>query len=113
MSNENERLQEESLKLQEDKEQLIKTAEYLKIAHLQVEEKKAQYEKEHFEEKEKIKAQFMKLENGMRLLTTKEAELQALKKKVEERENMLKIKEVEMNKRNIQTSSIISSMTKN
>lgn len=113
LSREHEKLQEESSKLQEEKDQLIQTAEFLKKAHMQVEDKKAQYEKEHLDEKERLKAQFMKLENGMRLLTTKEAELQSLKKKVEEREGMLKVKEAEMNKRSAQNNSRTSSMSKN
>lgn len=85
--------------LENEREQVVRTAEFLKKAHLDVEEQKLQYDKEIFEEKEKIKNHFLKLESGMHLLANREAEVQAYKKKVEEKENLLREKEKELEKK--------------
>ena len=94
--------------LENERQQIIDTAEYLKKAHLDVEEQKMIYEKENLETKEKLNKQFLKLESGIRLLSTKEAEVQAFKKKVDEKENMLKLKEADLNMKLSAVNSHIS-----
>jgi hypothetical protein len=88
-----EELEKENEEITNEKDQILQATEYLKRAHLEAEEKKNRYDQENAKEKEKLKMQFIKLESGMRLLSTKEAEVQALKKKLEEKEHLLKIKE--------------------
>ena len=85
---------EEQLEL--DREQVVRTAEFLKKAHLDVDEMKLQYDKEVFEEKEKIKEHFLKLETGMKLLSGRELEVQSYKQKIDEKEKMLKLKEISL-----------------
>jgi hypothetical protein len=92
------KIREEELELAQknidsQREEIFATAEFLKKAHLEVENTKKQHEKEINEEKEKLKTQFFKLEAGIRLLSTKEAEIFSFKRKLEERNQMLKIKE--------------------
>ena len=85
---------EEQLEL--DREQVVRTAEFLKKAHLDVEEKRLQNEKEVLDEKEKIKEHFLKLETGMKLLCARELEVQSYKQKIDEKEKMLKMKEANL-----------------
>ena len=87
-------------RLENEKAQIIQTAEFLKKAHLDVEQMKVSNEKEIFEEKNKLKAQFLKLEAGMNLISTKEAEVLSYRKILEEKDKMLRIKEDDFNKKN-------------
>jgi chromosome segregation ATPase len=96
--------------LERDKAEVIRAAEIVKKAHDDVEEKRRKLDKDLQEEKEKIKNQIIKIENGTRLLTTKEAEIFAFKKKLEEKNQMLIIKEKEINSRLSKNSSQSSSI---
>ena len=96
--------------LERDKAEVIRAAEIVKKAHDDVEEKRKKLDKDLQEEKEKIKTQIIKIENGTKLLTTKEAEIFAFKKKLEEKNQMLIIKEKELNSRLSKTSSQSSSI---
>ena len=98
-------LEHEHTELEQEKAKLVKAAEVLKKANLELEDKKKQYEKDMTAEKEKLKSSFLKLESGMRLLSTKETEVFAFKRKLDERNQMLTIKEKEINTR---TSSLTS-----
>ena len=96
--------------LERDKAEVMRAAEIVKKAHDDVEEKRRKLDKDLQEEKEKIKNQIIKIENGTKLLTTKEAEIFAFKKKLEEKNQMLIIKEKEINTRLSKNSSQSSSI---
>ncbi|OMJ66494.1 hypothetical protein SteCoe_36640 [Stentor coeruleus] len=81
--------------LDNDRYAVTQAAEFLKKAHVENEEQRKKNEQEILEEKNKLKIQFIKLESGMKLLSTKEAEVYSLKRKLEEKSQMLGIKEKE------------------
>ena len=93
-----EELESSKVSLDKQREEINVAAEFLKKAFLDLDEKKKMYEKEIFDEKEKLKTQFFKLESGMRLLETKESEVFSYKKKLLERNQMLNVKENEIQK---------------
>lgn len=96
--------------VENDRENIAKAAEYIKISHIEVEEKKRKLEEEVAEEKAKLKAQYLKLESGMKLLSTKESEIFAFKRKLDEKHQMLMIKEKEILLRDKNTHSHSSSI---
>lgn len=96
--------------IENDREELTKAAEFLKKAHVEMEEKRKIVDKELSEEKAKLKNQFLKLESGMRLLSTKEAEVFSFKRKLDEKNQMLIIKEKELIARMKKTDSHGSSI---
>ncbi|OMJ88746.1 hypothetical protein SteCoe_9205 [Stentor coeruleus] len=96
--------------IENDREELTKAAEFLKQAHVEMEEKRKQIDKDLAEEKAKLKNQFLKLESGMRLLSTKEAEVFSFKRKLDEKNQMLIIKEKELMARMRKTDSHGSSI---
>lgn len=81
--------------LDKDRNAVTQAAEFLKKAHIEHEEQRKKDEQELMEEKSKLKSQFIKLESGMKMLSTKEAEVYSLKRKLEEKSQMLSIKEKE------------------
>ncbi|OMJ86270.1 hypothetical protein SteCoe_12255 [Stentor coeruleus] len=96
--------------IENDREELTKAAEFLKKAHIEMEEKRKMIDKDLTEEKAKLKNQFLKLESGMRLLSTKEAEVFSFKRKLDEKNQMLIIKEKELMARLKKTDSHGSSI---
>ena len=67
------------IQLDSEREELARTAEYLKKAHGEVEEKKKEYEREINQERETLKSKFLRLEGAIKALTAKEAEVSAFK----------------------------------
>ncbi|OMJ90029.1 hypothetical protein SteCoe_7709 [Stentor coeruleus] len=96
--------------LQNDRENLAQAAEYIKISHVEVEEKRKKLEEDLAEEKAKLTNQYLKLESGMKLLSTKESEIFAFKRKLDEKQKMLMIKEKEIMMRDKNTHSHSSSI---
>ena len=109
-------LEAEMAQVEREKNEVIRAAEIVKKAHEDVEEKRKKYEREILEEKEKIKNQILKIENGTKLLGAKETEIFAFKKKLEEKSQMLGLKEKEINARlsksDSQGSSIVEERTR-
>lgn len=105
-----EELEIELAHLEKEKNEVIRAAEIVKKAHEDVEEKRKRYDKEVLEEKEKLKSQILKIENGTKLLGAKEAEIFAFKKKLEEKSLMLSMKEKEINARLTKSDSQSSSI---
>jgi hypothetical protein len=82
--------------VENDRENLAQAAEYIKMSHIEIEEKRKKLEEDLAEEKAKLKTQYLKLESGMKLLSTKESEIFAFKRKLDEKHQMLLIKEKEV-----------------
>ena len=96
--------------LESEREELVRTAEFLKKAHVEVEEKKKEHEREINQERENLKSKFLRLETAIKALEAKEAEVSAFKTKLEEKSAMLQLKEAEISKIQQKTSSRSSSI---
>lgn len=88
-----EELEYAQAEVEKEREEIIITAEYLKKTHTDAELQRKKQEKEIAQERESLKSKFLKLESGMKLLADKEAEVFAFKRKLDEKSQMLSIKE--------------------
>jgi hypothetical protein len=82
----------EAERLEIEKEQIIEVKEVMRKAYLEAENQKSKHNEELSKEKEKLKAQFVKVDSIMRLLSTKELELQALNTKLNEKRTLIFLK---------------------